>query len=269
MYIGEYGFSTTDTWMSAVPDWRRGYYAALALQRMRGNPRVSALVWYAYLPHSATGPEWSTMAVNGAPSATFRSIAAANTRSLERAWPAVPAAVTELWTMHASTFGVTAVGRTEVFVDGHLLASSGSDAITVNTRAASNGSHQVRVVWYDAQGAVIGFTAPTAISFQNSTDRSLTSTPVQIARLSDGTYQAQSTLTVSPALQVDFATVAVRDSAGRNLDFPGIHGFAVSGDGSSLRLQRALPPGNYRAFVAVLRDGTWTAMPGEAVFVVP
>lgn len=78
VWLGELGYSTTRTWMRAVPDERRALYLMLAADLVRHHPRVSGLVWYGYLPHSATAASWAIMTADGRPSLTFQALAAAN-----------------------------------------------------------------------------------------------------------------------------------------------------------------------------------------------
>jgi hypothetical protein len=59
VFIGEYGFSTTDTWMGAVPDHVRAQHLRDAYNLAAAEGYVTAMSWYAFVPNTATGPEWT------------------------------------------------------------------------------------------------------------------------------------------------------------------------------------------------------------------
>jgi len=72
--VGEYGFSTSNTWMHAVPDALRALYAKRALADAASLPYVTEMSWYTLLPTSADGPEWAILTTNFQPSATYRAL---------------------------------------------------------------------------------------------------------------------------------------------------------------------------------------------------
>lgn len=78
LWIGEYGFSTTDTWMKAVPDSRRALFLMLAADLVRDHPRIAGLVWYVYLPSSADGAAWALAPEPDVVTASFAALRRAN-----------------------------------------------------------------------------------------------------------------------------------------------------------------------------------------------
>jgi hypothetical protein len=74
IYIGEYGFSTTTTWMDAVPDGVRGQYVRDAYALAAAEGYVSGMAWYGFVPNSGTPPEWAIVDDNLNPSQTFNAL---------------------------------------------------------------------------------------------------------------------------------------------------------------------------------------------------
>jgi aryl-phospho-beta-D-glucosidase BglC (GH1 family) len=74
VYIGEYGFSTTNTWMRAVPDSTRAQHLRDAYALAAAEGYVSGLSWYYFVPDSANGPEWSIVDGGLRPSQTFSAL---------------------------------------------------------------------------------------------------------------------------------------------------------------------------------------------------
>lgn len=121
LWLGEYGFSTTRTWMDPVPEPLRATYLAWAYDWARADPRVSGLAWYGYVPTSATGPEWCIMSADGTPSASFRALGlvARGTGARRPSGAGERVLVTEL--------GATDADSWRAFVDGREV-SHGSGA---------------------------------------------------------------------------------------------------------------------------------------------
>ena len=55
LWLGEYGFSTVDTWTTAISDQHRALYLKRAYALASGLPYVSGLNWYAYYDDSSRG----------------------------------------------------------------------------------------------------------------------------------------------------------------------------------------------------------------------
>jgi hypothetical protein len=68
IYIGEYGFSTTQTWMQAVPDATRADYLKRAYTVARNTDYISGLSWFSYVEE----PPWATVDPNLNESLTFQ-----------------------------------------------------------------------------------------------------------------------------------------------------------------------------------------------------
>ena len=74
IFLGEYGFSTTDTWMKAVPDSRRALYLKVAYALASDLPYVEGMQWFTYHPTDSTGPEWSIVDADLNETLTFRAL---------------------------------------------------------------------------------------------------------------------------------------------------------------------------------------------------
>jgi hypothetical protein len=74
LYFGEYGFSTTKTWMEAVPDEVRAQYLFDAYALASAEGYVAGMSWYAYLPNTATPPEWAIADADLNPSQSFEAL---------------------------------------------------------------------------------------------------------------------------------------------------------------------------------------------------
>jgi hypothetical protein len=74
VYIGEYGFSTTRTWMEAVPDDRRAQYLRDAYALAAAEGYVTGMAWYGFVPNTGTPAEWATVDANLNPSQTFQAL---------------------------------------------------------------------------------------------------------------------------------------------------------------------------------------------------
>lgn len=76
IFVGEFGYSTEETFMPAVADETRAAHLLRALEITRSLPYVSGLSWYGFVPGSATGPEWTLLDENLSPTETYRALAA-------------------------------------------------------------------------------------------------------------------------------------------------------------------------------------------------
>ena len=74
LYLGEYGFSTTETWMDPVPDERRARYLVEAFTIAERYPYVLGLNWYDFLPYDDAQAAWAIMEQDGRPTATFEAL---------------------------------------------------------------------------------------------------------------------------------------------------------------------------------------------------
>ena len=74
IFLGEYGFSTTDTWMKGVPDQTRASYLKSAYARARKLPYIEGLSWYNYRSNSADAPEWSLVDTDLNETMTFQAL---------------------------------------------------------------------------------------------------------------------------------------------------------------------------------------------------
>lgn len=74
IFLGEYGFPTTDTWMKGVPDSTRASYLKRAYAQARNLPYVEGMAWYNYYPTVSDTPEWAIVDDNLNGGATFRAL---------------------------------------------------------------------------------------------------------------------------------------------------------------------------------------------------
>lgn len=70
IHLGEYGFSTTETWMEAVPEETRARYLREAYAIAMRFPYIIGLTWYDFLP-DGSGEGWEIVGEDGRPLATF------------------------------------------------------------------------------------------------------------------------------------------------------------------------------------------------------
>lgn len=149
LWMGEYGFSTRQTWMKAVPDSRRAIYLMMAIDRLRKWRRVSGMVWYSFVPHSATSPEWAIMSTAGTPSQTFLALHAkqSNAPGTGRSSPCAGVVLTGTHTWSARCVPGSHPGHSgfEVYVDGALASAGAGRNARLDTRRLSNGKHRVTI----------------------------------------------------------------------------------------------------------------------------
>lgn len=74
IWVGEMGYSTTQTWMQAVPDETRAQYLEQAYTLARGLGYVEGMNWYYYRASSADGQEWSIVGPDFTPTKTFEAL---------------------------------------------------------------------------------------------------------------------------------------------------------------------------------------------------
>lgn len=88
------------------------------------------------------------------------------------------------------------------------------------------------------------------------------------ATVSGGSVTARVTMSSSPSFQADVAKICVRDSSGRNLDFPRRTDVTISSTGTLVERTATFAPGTYRYFACVLDGGRWTDFGGSKTFTV-
>jgi hypothetical protein len=73
VYLGEYGFSTTETWMDPVDDQTRADYLQEAYAIASEYPYIVGLAWYDFLTYNGNAP-WAIVDAEGRPGATFEAL---------------------------------------------------------------------------------------------------------------------------------------------------------------------------------------------------
>ncbi len=281
LWLGEFGYSTTTTWMQAVPDSRRALFLLMAANLIRNNPRVSGLIWFGFLPYSAMGAEWSIMTLDGTPSRTFMALRSADPSSAPRSYPAVGSAPcvsatlsgTTSWAAACLNLPASAISSYEVYVDGTLAASGTGSTAKFDTTRSSNGTHRIALGFFTS-GAPI-YVPDRSITISNGTaspspgTSSVSSTTVAVRRLTSGAYRAEATVFATPAIDVASLTIAVRSSSGANYDFPGYYsGATITPTGTLLQLTRSLPKGTYTCWVAYQSGTKWFDLSNKTTFTV-
>lgn len=114
IWVGEMGYSTTRTWMEAVPDATRAKYLERAYALARGLGYVDGLSWYYYRASTNDGQEWAIVNPDFSPTLTFEALTRAT--GAGATVPSVPQAprVDGLWTNkagYAPGEAVTATAR--------------------------------------------------------------------------------------------------------------------------------------------------------------
>lgn len=77
VFVGEFGYSTTETFMPAIPDAVRAGHLVRAVEISRSLPYVSGICWYGFVPGVAIGPEWTLVDEGLRPNETYRALAEA------------------------------------------------------------------------------------------------------------------------------------------------------------------------------------------------
>ena len=159
VFIGEFGYSTTETWMPAVPDGRRALYLKRAYDRARGLPYVVGMSWYAFVPGDTVGEEWTILDADLEPSLTYRALRQATGVAgpgAEVDLPVPRAPVSGEYLLRPDLTGAEEPGvvRWEVYVDGRLVAEEDRVPHPLDTRKLENGTHVLVVAAYTRDGSV-------------------------------------------------------------------------------------------------------------------
>jgi hypothetical protein len=158
IFIGEYGFSTSDTWLKGVPDSRRALYLkrayTLAHQDM---PYVAGMSWYVFRPSSSDSASWAIVDSSGNGTKTFRALkqitgAEPSNVSVSLRTPSGP--ISQTYRIKPSTANLGTVSKWEFYVDGALKGTHSEIPFNWDTRTASNGQHNIMVAAYTREGSV-------------------------------------------------------------------------------------------------------------------
>ena len=158
LFLSEYGFSTTQTWMKAVPDFRRALYLKRAYDLARETPYVNGLSWYAYHPNNNDTPEWAMVDENLEPALTYKAY---------RQTTGAEASGVEIAISHQNTVSGTYtiepqltnlsgsdVRRWELYADGSWHVIQSSTPIEWDTGRTWDGRHKVMLAAYTEDGSV-------------------------------------------------------------------------------------------------------------------
>ena len=255
--IGEYGASTTTTWMPAVTDQFRALMLKRALTLAAAMGDVDELDWYAYVPNAEDTAAWTIVSHTMLPSATFTAL---------KQWlgppttvtASVPTTATGPTTVTSAISGSTVAG-TDVYADGKLVATGPGPSVVWDTRQVVSGPHQILVVARTADGSV--WTAPVQqVTISNPpvniTSASLGIVPTVVT--SGSPFALAPTLTGSTIGVMPAVVVAVRDAAGGSHDFPMEQNVLVTPAGVTLAAVGTLPSaGVYQLWLAAYNGQYW------------
>jgi hypothetical protein len=158
LLLSEYGSSTEDTWMKAVPDSRRALNLKRAYELARSFPYVQGLSWYAYHPSIGDPPEWTMVDENLDPTLTYPALKQVTGTESSRARVAIgiPEDVsgTVSITPKLSNLKRSDISRWELYVDGAVAGEQNTAPISWDTSHTKDGRRRVRVAAYAKEGSV-------------------------------------------------------------------------------------------------------------------
>jgi len=215
IYLGEYGFPTTDTWVKAVPDYRRALYLKRAYALARDLPYVTGLSWYYYRPSSTDGAEWSIVDSSWNTSLTYRALKQITGAESADASIKISAPDGTLSGSHGisptlSGLEPSDISRWEIYVDGALKQTATGTPVVWDTRRAANGGHQLMVAAYTADGSVWSSNS-VPVTVQNGAGEVSVSLGTDASDYAVGdTVRATATVSSSVAKTVDRLSLAMR-----------------------------------------------------------
>jgi hypothetical protein len=159
IFIGEFGYSTTDTFMQAVPEYRRAFYLKRAYEIVRELPYVLGMSWYSYIPGSSVGEEWTILNESLDPSTTYRALkqtTGAESSAAEVTLPQPREPVSGDYSVEPNLVGVSEADASgwEIFVDGNPFGPYRGVPFEWDTRQAEDGTHTLTLVMYTKDGSV-------------------------------------------------------------------------------------------------------------------
>lgn len=171
IFIGEFGYSTADTWMEAVPEYRRALYLKRSYDIVRELPYVLGMSWYAYIPGSSVGEEWAILNEDLEPSMTYRALkqaTGAESVEAEVSLPQPQEPVSGAYSVEPNLVGVDEADASgwELYVDGNLLASSDEVPFEWDTRQVGDGTHSLVLAMYTKDGSAWS-SDPIALEVRN------------------------------------------------------------------------------------------------------
>jgi len=198
LLLSEFGYSTTDTWMKAVPDYRRALYLKRAYEIARETPYIEGLSWYTYHHH----PEWALVNEDLAPNLTYRAykqISGAEASDVQLTIN-LPERVSGTYTIEPQLTNLSGsdVWRWELYVDGSRYATQSTTPIIWDTSLIWNGRHRIMLAAYTTDGSVWHSNFATT-----TVDNVVESTIPAIADTRIVEYTPTSTFGNSSTIQVD------------------------------------------------------------------
>jgi hypothetical protein len=280
IFLGEYGFTTTDTsWVRGVPDYRRALYLKRAYALARALPYVAGLSWYYYRPSVTDGPEWSIVDSSWNPSLTYRALkqsTGAESTQVSVTIQAPGNTVTGVHRIEPTLSGLqpSGVSRWEIYVDGALKQTTQGEPIAWNTTNTSGGAHELMVAAYTTDGSVWPSNI-VPVTVENAAAGNVVAKLGADASSYDAgdTVELTATLSADVETTVDQLSVAVRpEGVQDSSQFTGFYDsspYTVETSPKTVISRRAIDePGDYVAWVSYYRDGSWRWLEPEEEFTV-
>ncbi len=158
VYLGEYGFSTVDTWMRAVPDSRRALYLKRAYFLARDLPYVEGMRWFAYHPTDSTGPEWTILNAGLNETMTFRALeqttgSESGGASVALSTPST-CSISGTYSVSPTAANLEPTSGWEFYVDGAYQGTYSQVPFDRDTTNVIDGTHTLMVAAYTQEGSV-------------------------------------------------------------------------------------------------------------------
>jgi hypothetical protein len=174
IFLGEFGYSVADTWMGAVPDYRRAFYLKRAYAIARELPYVSGMSWYAYVPDGTTGEEWTILDADLEPTLTYRALKQATGAEdagveISLREPREPVSGSYVVKPELSGIDEAEASGWELYVDGTLVGSYDEVPLEWDTQQVEDGDHSLLLAMYTKDGSVWP-SAPGALTVSNGSE---------------------------------------------------------------------------------------------------
>lgn len=286
IFVGEYGFSTTDSWMKAVPDYGRALYLKRAYALARDLPYVTGLSWYAYHPNPGDGSGWTILREDLSETMSFRAL-----RQVTGAEPG-GATVSLDTPNNCSVSGTYRVSPTtnlgtpsnwELYVAGAPRRIYYDDApIDWDTTKDVDGKRALMVAAYPRQGGQAGSVWPSnvvSVTVNNAGVSSNGDVTVSSLCTDASSYTVGGTVKVTASVYADAATtvdqlnITTRPRGTKDSSlfesFYDVAPYTIETSPKTVTAQRAISkPGTYVLWVSYLKDGSWHRLRPEEEFTV-
>lgn len=260
IWIGEYGFPTRDSFMQAVPDYRRALYLKRAIILARDLPYVEGMSWYAYLPTTADVSKWAILGSDWNPSLTYRALEQI-TRSGEESAVTLHTprrSISGIYSLDLELSGLSRedVSSWELYVDDIPFRTYERYPEEWNTHSVPNGGRHLMLAAYTEDGSVWPSNR-ISVEVGNVSVDSLGTDAESYA--AEAPVEFRATLSAGTTTTIDRIIVAVRSTdTGENHDLPPVNGYTLEKTPETLSFEGRLhEPGTYLYWIAYYADGAW------------